>query len=42
MCQHLSRFGEFYSDFVHQAVANSDEYNADNDHMMRKMLTLSP
>ena len=31
VCQHLSRFGEFYSDFVHQAVANSDEYNTDNE-----------
>ena len=31
VCQHLSCFGEFYSDFVHQPVASSDEYNADNE-----------
>ena len=31
VCQHLSRFGEFYSDCVHQPVTSSDEYNADNE-----------
>ena len=31
MCQYLSRFGDFYSDFVHQSVSSSDGYNADNE-----------
>ena len=31
VCQYLSRFGDFYSDFVHQSVSSGDGYNADNE-----------
>ena len=31
VCQYLSRYGDFYSDFVHQSVSSSDGYNADNE-----------
>ena len=31
VCQYLSQFGDFYSDFMHQSVASSDGYNADNE-----------
>ena len=31
VCENLTRFGNYYSDFVHQAVASSDGYNADNE-----------
>ena len=31
VCEYLSCRGEFYSDFVHQAVASNDDYNADNE-----------
>ena len=42
VCQYLSQFGDYYSDFMHQSVASSDGYNADNEPLMRKMLILSP
>ena len=31
VCQYLSQFGDYYSDFMHQSVASSDGYNADNE-----------
>ena len=31
VCQYLSRYGDFFSDFVHQSVSSSDGYNADNE-----------
>ena len=31
VCQYLSQFGDFYSDFLHQSVGSSDGYNADNE-----------
>ena len=31
VCQYLSQFGDFYSDFMHQSVGSSDGNNADNE-----------